>query len=464
MRLRLWTRTARAAFALATMALGGEIGRDCFGQVSAGAPAGLWTPLMQAIQATGTQGVPSIVVITSRSTPASQAFRSSLARAPEAMAIARSARFAEMPAEIYAAQVKTLGITTFPTVMVYRRSKTGVEVVAQRNDLSDIQQVFAWLGSLGLGAKAPAASPAGFLAASTTAPTDANDPSVVRTMFPHPTGQAAPSEQQPAPPPPAAPYVPPSPPPQAPYVPPPQPAYYPPPQPYVPAPAPYYIQAQTPAMVVQQAPQQIILAPPGPPQVTVAMAAPVSYAPAPAAAPPNLFTQPMQAPPAPQPMYAPPAPQPMYAPPAPQPMQAPPQYAPAPPQVAQAPTAMVLQAPGLMNSMIGTFGEYLARRRFPRVQMSAMPMLAQAPVANAPMALAPVTGYAPAGPPYAVMTPESTSFAPCNTYRAPCRYHGGPCPGPSGNAAPPPPPYPSASPQSGQSSGHGWFDWLHRGQ
>jgi hypothetical protein len=202
--------------------------------------------------------------------------------------------------------------------------------------------------------------------------------------------------------------------------------------------------------------------------VTVAMAPQpaMGYAPPAMSAPPaqNLFTQPMQAPPM-QPMQAPPM-QPMQAPPM-QPMQAPPM------QPMQAPsTAMMLQAPGLLNSLLGTIGEHLARRRNPRVQMSPMPTLAQAPVANAPVAYAPVgqgqayaamTGYAPAGPPIAVMTPEETSFAPCNTFHAPCRFHRGPCPGPrdgwgGGGSSLAPPSGPSASPQN---AGHGFFDWLH---
>ena len=102
MRLRTWNRATRAAFALATVAVGSVIGPHCFGQFSAGAAAGLWSPLVQSIQATASQGVPTIVVITSRSTPASQAFRNLLARAPDAFVLARVARFAEMPAEIYA--------------------------------------------------------------------------------------------------------------------------------------------------------------------------------------------------------------------------------------------------------------------------------------------------------------------------------------------------------------------------
>jgi hypothetical protein len=471
----------------------------CHGQTPSAEPAG-WTSLGSAIQTTATSGKPTLVVVTSQKSPESKNVKQMLLLAPEAANYSQVIQFSELPAETSPVSVKNMRVTKYPTYIVYRRAVNGeIEVASYRVGIADSREVFAWINSLGLKPIAPAAQ------ALTAAPTTAAsappapsrtmvDPAVERVVhspqpsLQYPSGQAYPTEQSPqtyppppskqpvmAPPPysPQQPYCPPQPQPPA------QPVFVPQQPQYVPAPQPYYLQSQTPAMVVQQAPQQIVLAPPPPPQVTVAMApAPVAYAPAPQ---PNLFTQPMQAPQpqpmqAPQPMYAP-QPQPMQAP-QPQPMQAPqPQPMQAPQQqFGQAPSQMMLQAPGLLDNMLGAFGDILSRRRNPRVQMSPMPTLTQAPVANAPVMMAPgygqapygyapMTGYAPVGPPMQLVTPESTSFAPCNTYNAPCRYHGGPCPGQGGGGGyygPQNAPYPTPSPQSGNAptgKGFGLMNW-----
>ncbi|WP_165252176.1 hypothetical protein [Paludisphaera soli] len=491
---------ALAASTCATPSARAEAGR--------GGPAGIWTPLAQAVRETTTQGVPSVVIITSRATPDSASLRRDLESSPQAESLARSVRLAEMPAEIYASQVAKLGVKSFPTVVVYREEGGKLRTVAAKAGLADARSLFAWLISLD-----PVEDKPSEVANGQAGP---KDPKLAQASHFNdgPSPQAYATEQR-VPQPYAPPKQPPIAPPQPPvHIPPPQPqqpVYQAPPAQYVPAPPPTYVQTQPPAMVVQQAPQQIFFAPTPPPQVTVAMAPPM-YAPQPqpmqAPQPqPNLFTQPMQAPqpqpmqaPQPQPMQAPqpqpmqaPQPQPMQAP-QPQPMQAPqpqPMFAPQPQPmqapVGQAPsTAMVLQAPGLIDSLLGTIGENLARRKNPRIQMSPMPTLAQAPVANAPVAFAPagqgqayaqVTGYAPSGPPIPVVTPEATSFAPCNTYGAHCKYHGAPCPGPNpgqghghghghgnwgggGGGEYAPPSGPTPSPQNG---GSGFRRWLGHG-
>ncbi|MFO0911168.1 MAG: hypothetical protein U0794_22990, partial [Isosphaeraceae bacterium] len=259
MSLLRWNRPTQAASVLTALAVavGTEFQPPCHGQQAAApgqaqATAGtLWTPLVQALRTTANAGVPTVVVITSRSSPASAAFREALAQLPEARSWTRSVLFAEMPAEIYATQVKNLGISVFPTFVVYRRGRSGLEAAGARHDLADARQVFAWLGSLSL---TPAPGDNAVATAGAPAHPSVADPAVQRTQM-YGSSQGYPSEQAP---PSIPPKVPPALPPAQPPVyttPPQQPVYA--PQPYVtpvPAPPPVYVQTQTPAMIVQQAP------------------------------------------------------------------------------------------------------------------------------------------------------------------------------------------------------------------
>ena len=105
-------------------------------------------------------------------------------------------------------------------------------------------------------------------------------------------------------------------------------------------------------------------------------------------------------------------------------------YAVAPQQaVAQASSGvMILHSPGLLESLVGTIGEHLARRKWPRVQMGSAPTLTTIPQNMA---------YA-AGPQSIPMSPQPVAVSP---------------------PAPSPPPTPLASPQSDQvpQARHGWF-------
>jgi hypothetical protein len=486
MRLRWCRRAIWAPTLIAALAVSGTSRTACLGQVASPervAARLAWTPLSRALNATIRTGTPTLVVVTSRTEPGSLQFCRALTYSREVGGLTGSLQFAEMASELYKDQVKTLGVRTFPTLIVYRRGGRGLEMVSFTSGLTEPHQVVDWLGSVGLVARETAPADAAILRAGQGGAM-ASDQAYPSAQNPQPS---PPSKQPMGPPPP--PYVPP------PYAPPPV-QMAPPPQQYFapyPAPAPVYVQPPTPTMIVQQAPQQIILAPAPPPQVTIAMApsaaptvsyAPVGGAPPAGNAPPNLFTQPGAAPPgaAPPVAMAPPM-QPVYA-------QAPP-TANAPPvgqgPIAATALAMTLTNPSLINRLVGALGEHLAQKKNPRVQMAQAPAMAPAPTGGAPVAYAPiaqtpigyapVTVYPPTGQPGAYMTPESTFFAPCNTYRAPCRYHGGPCPGPGPQYAPPSP-YPAGSPQAGPGPGYApgpqapypqaprrpFFSWFHSGQ
>ena len=255
MRLRwyrraLWSPAVLAALAAAS----GSTSNESFGQVPPPVRAAArlaWTPLSQALNATIGSGVPTLVVVTSRTDPGSLQFCRALTYSSEVAGLAGSLQVAEMASDLYKDQVKTLGVRTFPTLVLYRRGSRGLEVASYTSGLTDPRDVVRWIQSLGVQARV-------------TAPAD----SAVQRTAQHgamASDQAYPSAQYPQPAPPSK--QPLMPPPQPPYVPPaytPPPVQMAPPQQYAvpyPAPAPVYVQPPTPTMVVQQAPQQIILAP-----------------------------------------------------------------------------------------------------------------------------------------------------------------------------------------------------------
>ncbi len=246
---RLNKRTWVPTLVLTALGISESFQQPCHGQkVSAEAVNARvgWVPLSHAVNTTANTGLPTLVIVTSPSKPASLQLCRALTRLPEAAALAGSIQFAEMASDVYKDQVKALGVNSFPTLIVYSRSRRGIEIMGRKSGLTEPGQVVPWLRTLGLASKG--AAPA--------------DPALARAGHypPAASGQAYPTEQAPppyAPPkqpimaPPLPPYVPPAPPPQAP------PQYV---APY-PAQAPVYVQPSAPAMIVQQAPQQIVLAP-----------------------------------------------------------------------------------------------------------------------------------------------------------------------------------------------------------
>lgn len=473
---RRWKRRAAcAALGLTALSAWSLESRPCLGreESSANAPAAL--SLAQALRTTQETGTPTVVVVTSRAEEGSGKFWRTLSESQEIRSFGQAVQFAEMPAESYAAQVRRLGVKSYPMVIVYRRGAKGLETAGHQAGPMDTYFVLGWLSTLGLkpeAEKGPAPA-----VASANAPV--SDPAVTRTRLQIASGQAHPSEQA---------YQPPPPPPQPPYQPPPQ--YYqtPHPQPvyqqpamFAPAPQPVVVPTASAPVVFQPQATQIVVGPTPPPVISFVQQAPTpafsfaapAPAPSPAPAPqPNLFA----AAPVPSPAPAPaPAPAPSAAPvfmmaapaPAPAPAAAPTQVAFAPIAQAPAPGVMVLKSPGLINSLIGTLGEHLAQKKNPRIQMASAPALSPAPVpAPSPLGQAPVAFaqapsqapayYAPSGPPmmYAAAPPNGApGFAPQNQCFPPNQQQYQPPPLPQTMASPQGNPTPSAP--------HKHWPWSH---
>ena len=229
-----------------------------------------------------TSGAPLVVVVTSAARPESRAFYRALFEGPWARDNRGIVQIVELPAEGNAATIERLRVTSMPSVLAYTAGPDG-PVCRGLKVGGSIEEVVAWLGSMGIGDARVASATV--------------DPAVIPVAH-----DGTPSPQQPytAPPPPpvAAPpaytYTPTyaAPPPQAPV--------YATPAPVM-APAPSYVQLPGPQVVVQQGQPQVFVTQAAPPQPSFAaqpmMATPNMYLPTAAAAPqPSFAAQPMAAP------------------------------------------------------------------------------------------------------------------------------------------------------------------------
>jgi len=446
---RFWFQATCLAVALVGLSAWGPGATPSAGQTvpSAGALTP-WVPLVDALRETMRSGRPSVVIVTKRTDPGSQALRASLPGSLQALSI-KGLVLAEMDTETFGDRVARIGITEFPTVLVYGRGgpDRGLTLMGHLSKPGGANAVAAWVGKL---RPAVAAQPA--------------DPAVVRTNH-YPGDQQAPSPQAPpVAPAPSAPvtYA-------APPVVPVTPVYT------AQAPQPVMVSPPAAPVVVQPPTQTIVMAPSPPPNIVFAAltaAAPVAMAPAPAAQPSQLFLAPAPTAAAPAPTaaapaaFAPAAAPMAFAPAAAAPVAfapaaAPMAFAPAAAAPAMAPTVMApvaaaptagfvtLIAPSLLNRLLGAIGEHLLTKKQPRIQLSQSPALAPAPTgmayAPAPQAYAPAPqAYAPAPQAYAP-APQAYASAPSVSAPAPAEARA---------------PYPAPSPQS---SGHGFLGFFHKG-
>ena len=365
----------------------------------------------EALANTRKTGVPTLVLVTSESSPASMALWRDLKAAHDESTRRDAIQLIHVAIEELGNTAKKLGLKRVPAVLLYCRDDDKVNLAGQHSGPMDVEFIGGWVGLYHRdGTKTKVAVDKG------------DDADVRQTNYQdYPSAQSTPQYQQPQPPPKAPPYQappPPQPPQQPTYYPPQQQQYYTPPpmvpvyqqpQPtmvYAPSPPPIYVQPSAPTIVMGPAPQPNFAFAPQPASAPMAMAPMNLLAPANAPQPPqgNAPQPPANAPqpptyamaPAPQPTYAmAPAPQPTYAmapappptyamAPAPQPTYA---MAPAPqpvyaaaPQPAYAPASVVAAAPALMLSnprlfgrLLGTIGESLSELGNPRVRMARAP-------------------------------------------------------------------------------------------
>ena len=178
---------------------------------------------VEVVRQTQTSGTPAVLIVTSASVPSSRLYARTLSQSLSAARQRGQFGVAELTIEDEPEQARRLGVSTYPTLIAYRRGQGGrlESAGVYRGSLSG-EALGGWLLGLGLSqnaAPAPASAVAG------PAPAPGDDGQVRRAQYPIPA--PGPSPQQPM-------YYPPSPPKVAP------------PTPYPPAPTPRVVYKTVP--------------------------------------------------------------------------------------------------------------------------------------------------------------------------------------------------------------------------
>lgn len=326
------------------------------------------TSMADALEQTAQQGRPCVLVLTSAANPQSRAAWVEVAKAIEAEGLA--VNVAEWPVD----RDPTYDPTTLPRLALFHRSDKGLALAGQKGSDFQASSTVSWIRSLGVVTQNPKL-----------------DAALSRTQYATPQTSAPVPQSIPVPPPSvmmAAPQA-------MPMV-------------NVPTASAFGVSVPSASIVVSPSAPSVYVTPA--PAPNIYMAQPVQqpsqlFVAAPLALPPSPVTQVGM----------------MAA-----------TYAVAPQQaqaIAQAaPQVMILHSPGMLESLIGTIGEHLAKRKWPRVQVGSTPTLTTT-IATQNMAYS-------AGPQSIPMSPQPVYVNP-----------------------PSPPPTPMASPQSEQvpQARHGWF-------
>jgi hypothetical protein len=337
--------------------------------------ASLWVAPKQALRATAETGKPTLLVVTSQASAASQQLMRSLRDNAFAQRLGQMVNLSELQAEQSSDEVRRLGVGSFPTVIVYRREGRGLEFAGRQSWIGDADSLFRWVRSQVQSVSNSAVA----------------DRSVVQAAYAdeQPSPQAYPQACPPAkvaPPSPPANYVPVAPP--ANYVP----VTVAPPAQYTAAPPPvaHMVTAPPPASVmINQQPATLFVGPAPPPNVVhVAPAAnlftgaqPAAFQPAPVAA----FQ------PAPVAAFQPAPVAAAFMPVAPAPAAA---FQPAAPAGGMG-TAIILRGPGLFRGLLASLGRALSNLGNPTIQMNTTASFATAQI---PMGPAQPAQYQPVQP------------------------------------------------------------------
>ena len=160
-----------------------------------------WLTVESALKTTLRSGRPTVLVITSRTSPASLELLEAVKRSANSTLVGQLVSFAEMPLEQYTQQVDRMGVKTFPTVVVYGTDQATLKLLGHRTGPLDAPTMLAWLSSLPSGgtiaiAKLPATDPA----VKRTASHDDGYPTPPSPQMPYPSSQNLPQPPPPAPP------------------------------------------------------------------------------------------------------------------------------------------------------------------------------------------------------------------------------------------------------------------------
>src|SRR5438874_2349029 len=136
-RMRIFSRAARLTLAVGAVT---AAARPCQAQATDS-----WPPWPQAVRTAEQTGRPIVLVVTSRSSAASQEFRRELAAKVAARPLASPAQFTELAIEANPELAKKLGIKAAPTVLLYRRGGSGLVLVSKKSPPLEAATVVDWL-------------------------------------------------------------------------------------------------------------------------------------------------------------------------------------------------------------------------------------------------------------------------------------------------------------------------------
>ena len=103
---------------------------------------------MPALQETLKSGRPTVVVVTSRSEPACAGFCRLLPEVMATQTVGNVVLLAEMSVEAYPERVQQLGVSRFPTILVYGKIGDQLALIDNRQGIADPYQATAWLDAM----------------------------------------------------------------------------------------------------------------------------------------------------------------------------------------------------------------------------------------------------------------------------------------------------------------------------
>ena len=119
-------------------------------QGASGTAETAWLPLDQALQASRQTGKILVVVTSSGADPGSSGFVATLKEVVAVAATELAPIFTEMPLERYESELKRIGVTAHPTLILYRAGPQNIELVGSRSGFGNVRQAFAWLDTVGV--------------------------------------------------------------------------------------------------------------------------------------------------------------------------------------------------------------------------------------------------------------------------------------------------------------------------
>ena len=141
---------AMVLLGLGSWGLGSTSGAGFAGTSATAPKASGWVPLTDALRETQKSGRPSVVLVTKQSDPRSRAMKLSLPGVVAGTRAASGVMLAEMDVETYGERVDRIGVTEFPTVLMFGRGgkNGGLTLLGHLPKAGEARAVAEWVANL----------------------------------------------------------------------------------------------------------------------------------------------------------------------------------------------------------------------------------------------------------------------------------------------------------------------------